>query len=160
MSFSVVISVVALIVSGISATAAVYAVKTTRDAAKIKVSVNVWHKAQPEPQYIHVLDRPAPRAKYYQLEIEVVNDGETTEFITAIYLARSDLADAKRKDLETDHELKPHARLPTTVDAATLPEITGGPFIVFVALARGPTIRSAVQSLKGDVQLEVDESKA
>ena len=160
------VSIVALVLAAVSTATAIYAVKTSRAAlsleeakAETNVTIKLWHAAQEVHELLTIGDRPEPRKKFYELEIEVVNNGETTEFVTELYLASVGFGHAKRHELQADHELKPHARMPPLkLNIEDFPDVVGGGFVVVVRLARGgKMIESDLDEIREDVKREVEE---
>jgi hypothetical protein len=171
MGASEIISAIALLVAVVSAIGALNAnriaakaSKTSQaaldwqqDRAETKVKIMVWHAAEERAGIVVNVDQPDRVWKFYDLQIEVVNDGETTEFVADIWLATVDLAEVKEHRLESDRELKPHARLVIEPDIESMPEIAAGPFVVAIRLAKGEVIESAEQRLDPKIVAQVEE---
>jgi hypothetical protein len=158
-------SVVALVIAGISGASSVYAVVTSRRALKLqqsqletKASIRTVHTAEERPGPIIIdMNRPArDPGKYYQVAIDVVNDGETVEYVTRLLADTPDATDLKEYELRQDAELKPHARITVTTSADGLPEKGNSGFVVKALLANGKKIESEVIPLNPDVLDEVE----
>jgi hypothetical protein len=163
-TFSNAVSAMALVLAAVSAGAAIYAVKTSRNAldweksrANTDVRIAFSHRAETvEPIMTLIDDRPAqPTTKYYRLEVEVINEGEVAEFITGLWLATTDLADVTEHHLDVDHELKPRARVRVHANMSELRQIASGTFVAFASLASGTVVKSAEERLREGIQAEV-----
>ena len=165
-----VVSIVAVVVAAVSGAGSVYSVVLTRrqqrwerERSKRDVVIEIYHGATPNPDpLMQTIDSPSrDPGKYYGLEIDVVNKGETTEHLILLGVSLPGAEPERRVDLGGDKELRPHSRLPFQTHIDDVPASGRGGFVITGLLAGGgPPVESAVQYLHDDVLTEVEEYNA
>lgn len=145
---------VALIISAVAAAASVYAVLVSRrglvwqqrrDAERRTPSlqVNLSQGSGTNDMVIMRLDDDQPLRWYYRVSVNVVNAGETTEFLSSIWaqtVDRSSLLGVTERRGGDDLELKPKARASFDFNAERLTGFENG-FVVGTRLASGREFR-------------------
>jgi hypothetical protein len=164
------LSIAALVIALVSAAAAVYAVAIGRqglawrkrqDMARVtpSVRVDVGHAAQPRRELLWTQadmedERPVPLV--YELTVNVVNTGETTERIRRVRIEAADHSEGSDLMIDDDHELQPRARFPCTVLLAEIPKWESG-FVAIATLADGEDVSSAVENADDDLLAHIEE---
>ncbi len=89
---------------------------------------------------------PAPDPLEYVLGVEVINEGESIEYVAAVYVigpaGEHNLSRHFRRDREGDHELKPRARLRIEHRVNPLTFEMGAMFTAEAVLAGGLVVSS------------------
>jgi hypothetical protein len=128
-----VLSIAAVVIALASAAAAIYAVVIGRqslawqkqqDVARVtpSVRIEIGHKADPEPQYVHGASRRIPLE--YRLTISVVNTGETIEHLKRLRIEAAD--HSQGRDLKGEGADDSRFACPQPIGAQCSPDGSNG----------------------------------
>jgi hypothetical protein len=142
------VSIAALLVAGVGGGSSAYAVvisrralrrEEERDATKITISFGHVTAFKNFPRILS-LDRPIPPdPMFYELAVNVINGGATTEFVKTLWIESGE--DGIDLSPENDIELQPHERWVRTLDVNELPVgAAEHGFVAKVHLANGDEI--------------------
>jgi hypothetical protein len=161
--------VATLLVALVSAGIALYAAALSRRALawqqdrdaerqETKVRIEFDHSAEDVPVMMFVGGRAGPSMLYYQLTMSVVNDGETTEYVTGASLDAPDGSSSRDLSpyLKPDRELSPRGRVAIDVPSSDLSFKTG--FVGVARLASGQELRSAVEHLDAEIEARIADN--
>jgi hypothetical protein len=167
-SFADIFSIAALVIAAVSGGSSFYAVVISRralrweqqrdqDRSEPKVTIEFAHAAElrDESMRLDIKNANQPRL-YYQLTINVVNSGETTEFLKTLWVEPTAGGQGVDYSPRADVELKPHSRWPVPISAANIPDPADG-FLAIAHLAHGQEVTSPVEHLIDDLTERVEK---
>jgi len=159
------LSIAALGVAAVGGGSSVYAVVISRRALALEQSKTeprieivrghaTAHKNIPRIQFLDEPIKPDPL--FYELTVNVINSGETTEYVHTLLVETATTGEGCDYSPDEDQELKAHSRWSHVADAAGLPESDDG-WVAIVRLANGREYRSSLIELDDVLRAGVTE---